>query len=89
VERTSSIQPKTVELISIAAAAALRCPHCAQFHIRSAQKMGAIRTEILEVLLIAGLMANSAVLATSYRVADEHREKCSACEIGSHAAKLS
>ena len=51
--------------------------------------MGAIRTEILEVLLIAGLMANSAVLATSYRVADEHREKCSACEIGSHAAKLS
>ena len=89
VERTSSLEPKTVELISIAAAAALRCPHCTQFHIRSAQKMGATRSEILEVLLLAGLMANSAVLATSYRVADEHLEKCSACEIGSHADKLS
>src|SRR5512136_830600 len=41
VERTSSIDPKTVELLSVAAAAALRCPHCTQFHIRSAQKMGA------------------------------------------------
>lgn len=89
VERTSSLEPKTVELISIAAASALRCQHCTQFHIRSAQKMGATRSEILEVLLIAGLMANSAVLATAYRVADEHLEKCSACEIGSHADKLS
>jgi hypothetical protein len=29
------------------------------------------------------------VLATSYRVADEHLEKCSACEIGGHVDKLS
>jgi alkylhydroperoxidase/carboxymuconolactone decarboxylase family protein YurZ len=56
--------------------------------MKSAQKMGATRNEILEVILIAGLMANAAVLATSYRVADEHLEKCTACDIGSHANKL-
>ena len=89
VERTSPLDPKTVELISVAAAAALRCPHCTQFHMKSAQKMGATRNEILEVLMIAGLMANAAVLATSYRVADESLEKCSACEIGSHTCNLS
>jgi len=88
VEHTSSLDPKVIELISIAAAAALRCPHCTRFHMKSAQKMGATRNEILEVILIAGLMANAAVLATSYRVADEHLEKCTACEIGSHANKL-
>jgi len=89
VERASSLDPKVIELVSIAAAAALRCPHCTQFHMKAAQWNGATRDEILEVILIAGLMANAAVLATSYRVADEHLEKCSACEIGSHANKLS
>src|SRR5512136_666975 len=54
VEHTSSLDPKIVELISIAAAAALRCPHCTRFHMKSAQKMGATRNEILEVILIAG-----------------------------------
>jgi alkylhydroperoxidase/carboxymuconolactone decarboxylase family protein YurZ len=57
--------------------------------MKAAQKMGASRNEILYVILIAGLMANASVLATSYRVADEHLEKCTACEIGSNANKLS
>jgi AhpD family alkylhydroperoxidase len=88
VERTSKLDPKVIELVSIAAAAALRCPHCTRFHMKAAQWKGATRDEILEVILIAGLMANAAVLATSYRVADEHLDKCSACEIGSHVNKI-
>jgi alkylhydroperoxidase/carboxymuconolactone decarboxylase family protein YurZ len=38
------------------------------YHIRAALKKGATNDEILEVILIAGLTANAAVLANAYRV---------------------
>ena len=66
VAETSPLDPKYVELISMAVGAAL--------------KMGATREEILEVVLLAGMISNSSVLANAYRIVDEKLEKCVPCE---------
>jgi hypothetical protein len=56
------------------------CPHCTGYHMQAAVRMGATREEILEVILIAGMISNSSVLANAYRIFDEKVEKCVPCE---------
>jgi AhpD family alkylhydroperoxidase len=80
VAQTSPLDPKYVELISLAVGAALKCPHCTGYHMQAALKMGASREEILEVILLAGMISNSSVLANSYRIFDEKMELCVPCE---------
>jgi AhpD family alkylhydroperoxidase len=80
VAQTSPLDPKYVELISLAVGAALKCPHCTGYHMQAALKMGASREEILEVILLAGMISNSSVLANSYRIFDEKMERCIPCE---------
>jgi AhpD family alkylhydroperoxidase len=80
VAQTSPLDPKYVELISMAVGAALKCPHCTSYHMQAATRMGATREEILEVILIAGMISNSSVLANAYRIFDEKIEKCIPCE---------
>jgi AhpD family alkylhydroperoxidase len=80
VAETSPLDPKYVELISMAVGAALKCPHCTGYHMQAATRMGATREEILEVILIAGMISNSSVLANAYRIFDEKIEKCIPCE---------
>ena len=80
VAQTSQLDPKFVELISLAVGAALKCPHCTGYHMQAALKMGASREEILEVILLAGMISNSSVLANSYRIFDEKVERCIPCE---------
>jgi AhpD family alkylhydroperoxidase len=79
VTQTSALDPKYVELISLAVGAALRCKHCTGYHMQAALKKGATREEILEVILIAGLISNSSVLANAYRIIDEKLQKCVPC----------
>jgi AhpD family alkylhydroperoxidase len=79
VTNTSSMEPKYVELISLAVGAALKCQHCTSYHMQAAVKKGASREEILEVILIAGLISNSSVLANAYRIFDEKMAKCIPC----------
>lgn len=81
VAETSQLDPKYVELISMAVGAALKCPYCTSYHMQAAIKMGATREEILEVILLSGMISNSSVLANAYRVVDERLEKCFPCEI--------
>jgi len=83
VAETSPLDPKYVELISIAVGAALKCPHCTGYHMQAAIKMGATRNEILEVILLAGMISNSSVLANAYRIVDDKLEKCIPCEVKS------
>jgi AhpD family alkylhydroperoxidase len=71
ITRNSPLDPKLVELISLAVGSALKCRHCVDYHISAALKKGATRDEILEVILIAGLTANAAVLANAYRVMND------------------
>jgi AhpD family alkylhydroperoxidase len=80
VAETSPLDPKYVELISMAVGAALKCPHCTGYHMQAAVRMGATREEILEVILLAGMISNSSVLANAYRIVDEKLEKCIPCE---------
>ncbi|HUW86059.1 MAG TPA: carboxymuconolactone decarboxylase family protein [Methanoregula sp.] len=80
VAQTSPLDPKYVELISLAIGAALKCPHCTGYHMQASLKMGASREEILEVILLAGMISNSSVLANSYRIFDEKMERCIPCE---------
>ena len=50
--------------------------------MRAAKLMGASKEEILEAVLIAGMLANSSVLANAYRVVDPDEEPCgAACSI--------
>ncbi len=80
VTQTSPLDPKYVELISLAIGAALKCPHCTGYHMQASLKMGASREEILEVILLAGMISNSSVLANSYRIFDEKLDRCIPCE---------
>jgi AhpD family alkylhydroperoxidase len=70
-----------VELISMAVGAALKCQYCTSYHMQAATKMGATREEILEVILLSGMIANASVLANAYRVIDDRLEKCFPCEV--------
>jgi AhpD family alkylhydroperoxidase len=81
VGETSPLDPKYVELICMAVGAALKCPYCTSYHMQSAVKMGASREEVLEVILLSGMISNSSVLANAYRIVDEKLAKCLACEI--------
>jgi AhpD family alkylhydroperoxidase len=82
VAETSSLDPKYVELISLAVSAALNCSHCVEYHMRTAILKGATRAEILEVILIAGSLANASVLADAYRVVDPNGDSCGAsCDV--------
>jgi alkylhydroperoxidase/carboxymuconolactone decarboxylase family protein YurZ len=47
--------------------------------MQAALKKGATREEILEVILLAGLISNSSVLANAYRIIDEKLSKCIPC----------
>ena len=80
VTTTSAMEPKYVELISMAVGAALKCQHCTSYHLQAAVKKGATREEVLEVILIAGLISNSSVLANAYRIFDEKMAQCIPCE---------
>lgn len=77
--KTSTLEPKYVELISIAVSSALRCNHCTDYHVQAAIRKGATKDEILESILIAGLTSQSTVLADAYRTYAESIEECGAC----------
>ncbi|HVP93955.1 MAG TPA: carboxymuconolactone decarboxylase family protein, partial [Methanoregulaceae archaeon] len=49
------------------------------YHMQAAMKKGATREEILEVILLAGLISNSSVLANAYRIIDEKLQACVPC----------
>ena len=80
VVETSRLEPKVIELISLAVGAALKCSHCVEYHMQAATAKGATRAEILEAILIAGMLANSAVLADAYRVVNGSGP-CAPCDI--------
>jgi len=79
VVKTSTLEAKYVELICLAVGAALNCNHCTEYHMQAALRMGATKEEVMEAILIAGLTAQSSVLADAYRTYDEKIDACMAC----------
>ena len=88
IAETSALDPKCVELISLAVGAALNCRPCTEYHMRSALKKGVSKDEILEAVLLAGMLAQSSVLADAYRVLDSE-DICSdgSCSVGGISSK--
>lgn len=86
--RSSTLDMKTIELISIAVSAALRCSHCLKLHLRVATNMGISDQEIAAAIFLAGNLVNASVLATATRQLDEEREICRACEINSGTCEI-
>ena len=73
VRESKRFDAKTIELISIGVAAALRCEHCLKLHIRVARRLGVTKEEIFETILIAGSLSNAAVLAEGTRAMDAEK----------------
>jgi AhpD family alkylhydroperoxidase len=62
-----ALDPKLIELVSVAAAAALMCDFCLKAHIDSAFSNGATWEEILDTILIASHIAESSALSVALR----------------------
>lgn len=69
-QQMEHMDPKTVELISIAVASALRCEHCLKTHLRVAARLGVSKEEMFNAMLIAATISNAAVLADGTRSLD-------------------
>ncbi len=88
IQRSSTLDAKTIELISLAVSAAMRCSHCLKLHIRLASNLGVPDDQIAAAVFLAGNLVNASVLATASRHLDEEREICRICEIGSKACEI-
>ena len=88
IQRSSGLDAKTIELISVAVSAAMRCSHCLKLHIRIATNMGIPEDQIAAAVFLAGNLASASVLATATRHLDEERAVCRVCEIGSEACEI-
>lgn len=57
-------------LIALSAAAALKAPECIRAHTRRALNSGATEDEVLQAILIVGMISNTAPLHLAYDAAD-------------------
>lgn len=73
--RPESLDPKTAEIATIAAAAACGADKCLGFHIEAALKSGITREQILDTILIGAMINRTRSLATSLRVFEERAGK--------------
>lgn len=63
----STLDRKTAELVAIGAAAALRCDHCLEAHMKRAMDEGASLDEVMDALLVAGAISESSALSVAFR----------------------
>ncbi|HUS75302.1 MAG TPA: carboxymuconolactone decarboxylase family protein [Methanothrix sp.] len=88
IQRSSALDAKTIELISVAVSSAMRCSHCLKLHIRIASNLGIPDDQIAAAVFLAGNLVNASVLATATRHLDEERDVCRVCEIESSACEI-
>lgn len=69
------LDPKTIELVAVAAATALLCDHCLKAHIGSARANGATWEEILDTILIAAHTAESSALSVALRAFKQEKAR--------------
>jgi AhpD family alkylhydroperoxidase len=67
------IQPKVVEMMSVAAAVALGCEYCTDLHVRAALHAGATEDEVFSAIMVAGQIAESSRLALGLRKLERTR----------------
>jgi AhpD family alkylhydroperoxidase len=74
------LDEKTVELITIGVATALKCDHCLNMHLRVAQRKGISDEEVFEAILIGSAMSSTAVMAQAMRVYENNKKEFKAKE---------
>lgn len=74
------LDEKTVELITIGVATALKCDHCLNMHLRVAKRKGVSDEEVFEAMLLASALSNTAALAQAMRVYENHKKESRAQE---------
>ncbi|HMK47049.1 MAG TPA: carboxymuconolactone decarboxylase family protein [Methanocella sp.] len=69
------LDEKTVELVTIGVATALKCDHCLKMHLRVARRKGIPQEEVFEAILLASALSNTAALAQAMRVYETDRKE--------------
>lgn len=69
--RPQSLDDKTAELITVAAAASSGADKCLKVHMKAALRAGASRDEVLDTIFIASSIGQSRVLASALRTYHE------------------
>lgn len=69
------LDEKTVELITIGVATALKCDHCLNMHLRVADRKGISDEEVFEAILIGSALSSTAVMAQAMRVYEKHKKE--------------
>jgi len=72
VHEKSVLDRKTSELIQLACACLLRCPHCTEDHIKGALEAGATRREVTETLMITAYEGAGTQLAWRRELYDRY-----------------
>lgn len=62
VDEQGVLDPKTKELIAVAAGTLMRCRHCCTMHVAAAKKAGASKEEIAEAIMVAAMIASGSQL---------------------------
>jgi AhpD family alkylhydroperoxidase len=88
IQKSSTLDAKTIELISLAVSAATRCSHCLKLHIKLASNLGVPDDQIAAAIFLAGNLTTASVLATATRHLDEEHEICRICEISNKACEI-
>ena len=65
--RPKSLDPKTAELLAIAAAASAGADKCLKVHMAAAEREGASEDEVLDAVFIAAIIGQTNVLASALR----------------------
>ncbi len=73
--RPKSLDPKTAELLAIAAAASAGADKCLKVHMSAAARAGASEDEILDAVFIAAIIGQTKVLASALRTFQEFEGK--------------
>jgi len=73
--RPKSLDPKTAELLAIAAAASSGADRCLKVHMAAAARAGASEDEILDAVFIAAIIGQTKVLASGLRTFQEFEGK--------------
>lgn len=69
------LSEKEVYLIALSAAVALKSQNCIRAHAKTAEKLGASKNEIIQTILIAGLISNTSPLHIAYDSAGIFEDK--------------
>ena len=73
--RPKSLDPKTAELLAVAAAASCGADRCLKVHMAAATRAGASEDEILDAVFIAAIIGQTKVLASALRTFQESESK--------------